>query len=45
MTIRLNTLVVSWHEGVYYKVSVEENLITTSKGVYSIKWGVYSVEV
>ena len=24
MTIRHSTLSVSWHEGVYYKVSVEE---------------------
>lgn len=45
MTIRPNTLLVSWYEGVCHKVSVEENLITTSKGVYSIKRGVCSVEV
>ena len=24
MTIRLNTLLMSWYEGVYHKVSVEE---------------------
>ena len=34
MTIRPNTLVVSWYEGVYHKVSVEANWVSRPCQVY-----------
>ena len=34
MTIRLNTLLVSWYEGVYHKVSVEAKWVSSPWQVY-----------
>ncbi len=34
MTIRRNTLLVSWYEGVYHKVSVEEKMISYLALIY-----------
>lgn len=34
MTIRPNTLLVSWYEGVYYKVSVEGKMISYLALIY-----------